>query len=84
MDTRNYDEGTLWMGNLEYWMNESFIMNSFVEYGFIPINIKLIIDKRLEKNHNFCFVTFRNLQEANNALFRLNRKKYLTQIVFLN
>ena len=76
MDTRNYDnEGTLWMGNLEYWMNESFIMNSFVEYGFIPISIKLIIDKRLQKNHNFCFVTFRNLQEANNALFRLNRKK---------
>ena len=76
MDTRNYDnEGTLWMGNLEYWMNESFIMNSFVEYGFIPISIKLIIDKRLQKNHNFCFVTFRNLQEANNVLFRLNRKK---------
>ena len=75
MDTRNYDEGTLWMGNLEYWMNESFIMNSFVEYGFTPINIKLIIDKRYHKNHNFCFVTFRNLQEANNALFRLNRKK---------
>ena len=77
MDTRNYDEGTLWMGNLEYWMNESFIMNSFVEYGFTPINIKLIIDKRYHKNHNFCFVTFRNLQEANNALFRLNRKKIL-------
>ena len=72
------------MGNLEYWMNKSFIMNSFVEYGFIPINIKLIIDKRLQKKHNFCFVTFRNFQEANNVLFRLNRKKYRTQIVFLN
>ena len=76
MDTRNYDnEGTLWMGDLEYWMKEQFIMNSFFIYGFIPINVKLIIDKRFHKNQNFCFVTFNNLQEANNALFRLNRKK---------
>jgi RNA recognition motif-containing protein len=76
MNNRNYDnEGTLWMGDLEYWMNESFIMNSFILYGFIPINVKLIIDKRFHKNKNFCFVTFNNLQEANNALFQLNRKK---------
>ena len=28
MNNRNYDnEGTLWMGDLDYWMNESFIMN---------------------------------------------------------
>ena len=76
MNTQNYDnEGTLWMGDLEYWMNEQFIMNSFFIYGFIPINVKLIIDKRFHKNQNFCFVTFNNLKEANNALFQLNRKK---------
>ena len=76
MNIQNYDnEGTLWMGDLEYWMNEQFIMNSFFIYGFIPINVKLIIDKRFHKNQNFCFVTFNNLQEANNALFQLNRKK---------
>ena len=76
MNIRNYDnEETLWMGDLEYWMNESFIMNSFIKYGFFPISVKLIIDKRFFKNHNFCFVTFNNVQEANNALFILNRKK---------
>ena len=75
MNTRNFDnESTLWMGDLETWMNKSFIMNSFIEYGFIPINVELVIDKRYQKNRNFCFVTFNNLQEANNALFRLNRK----------
>ena len=76
MNTQNYDnEGTLWMGDLDYWMDESFIMNSFIQYGFTPINVKLIIDKRFHKNQNFCFVTFNNLKEANNALFQLNRKK---------
>ena len=34
MNIRNYDnEETLWMGDLEYWMNESFIMNSFIKSG---------------------------------------------------
>ena len=76
MNTGNYDnEGSLWMGDLDYWMDESFIMNSFIQYGFTPINVKLIIDKRFHKNQNFCFVTFNNLKEANNALFQLNRKK---------
>ena len=76
MNTGNYDNvGSLWMGDLDYWMDESFIMNSFIQYGFTPINVKLIIDKRFHKNQNFCFVTFNNLKEANNALFQLNRKK---------
>ena len=76
MNTGNYDnEGSLWMGDLDYWMDELFIMNSFIQYGFTPINVKLIIDKRFHKNQNFCFVTFNNLKEANNALFQLNRKK---------
>ena len=75
MNIRNTgNESTLWMGDLETWMNEPFIMNSFIEYGLIPINVELVIDKRYHKNRNFCFVTFNNLQEANNALFRLNRK----------
>ena len=85
MNIKNYDnEETLWMGDLEYWMNESFIMNSFNKYGFFPINVKLIIDKILFKIHNFCFVTFNNVQEANNALFILNRKKIPYTNSFLN
>jgi len=70
-----YNEETLWMGDLESWMNASFIMNSFIKFGFKPINVKIIIDKRPNKNQNFCFVTFNNLEEANNALFKLNGKQ---------
>ena len=68
-------EGTLWMGDIEPWMDESFIIDSFKDYGFKPKNVKLIIDKRLNKFKNFCFVNFNNLKEANYALFNLNAKK---------
>jgi len=68
-------EGTLWMGDIEPWMDESFIIDSFKDYGFKPKNVKLIIDKRFNKFKNFCFVSFNNLKEANDALFNLNAKK---------
>ena len=68
-------EGTLWMGDIEPWMDESFIIDSFSECGFKPKSVKLIADKRLNRHKNFCFVNFSNLQEANNALFKLNAKK---------
>ena len=69
------NQNTLWMGDIEPWMNESFIMKSFFEFGFKPQNVNIIIDKRITKNRNFCFVKFRNVEEANNALFKLNGKK---------
>ena len=71
----NTEEGTLWMGDLESWICESFIIDSFQKFGFKPKYVKLITDKRINKFRNFCFVTFNNLEEANEALFKLNAKK---------
>jgi len=68
-------EGTLWMGDLEPWICESFIIDSFKIFGFQPLYVKLINDKRMSKFRNFCFVTFKDLNEANAALFTLNSKK---------
>ena len=68
-------EGTLWMGDLESWICESFIIDTFQKFGFKPKYVKLITDKRINKFKNFCFVTFNNLEEANAALFKLNAKK---------
>lgn len=75
-------EGTLWMGDIEPWMDEAFIIEAFKECGFEPKSIKLIIDKRLNKYKNFCFVNFNNIEEANNALFNLNAKNPKNQYVF--
>ena len=68
-------ENTLWMGDIEPWMDELFIRNSFIECGFNPNKITLIREKRSEKTKNFCFINFNSFQEATNALFYLNSKK---------
>ena len=68
-------EEILWMGDIEPWMDESTIMKSFFEFGFKPLSIKIIVDTKINKNRNFGYVKFKNVQEANNALFKLNGKK---------
>ena len=45
-------EGTLWMRDIEPWMDEAFIIEAFKECGFEPKSVKLIIDKRLNKYYN--------------------------------
>ena len=68
-------DNTLWMGDIEPWMDELFIRNSFIECGFNPNKITLIRDKRFERKKNFCFINFNSFQETINALFYLNSKK---------
>ena len=68
------NECSLWMGDLEKWMDELFIMNSFKHFGFRPKSINLIIDKRINKSKNFCFVNFGDFEQASLALFNLNSK----------
>ena len=69
----NPEKCTLWMGDIEPWMDESFIMNAFVKCGFKPISIK-IVRNRFNKYRNFCFISFDNFEDANNAIFKLNAK----------
>ena len=65
-------ESTLWMGGIEQWMDELFIMKSFMRCGYKPKSIKFVKDKKLNKLQNFCFVSFNSFKEANSALFKLN------------
>ena len=71
MNTEDY---TLWMGDIEPWMDESFIMNAFNECGFKPNNIVIIKNRISNRFRNFGFISFDNFQEANNAIFKLNAK----------
>jgi len=68
------DENTLWMGNIQEWMNEKKIMQYFTEYGFNPYRIKLCKNSKSISLSNFCFVYFNTSEEANNALNKLNGK----------
>ena len=65
-------ENTLWMGDIEPLMTESTIINSFQYFNFYPEAVKLIKDKINKKNKEYCFVTFKTIQEAKNALINLN------------
>ena len=69
-------ESTLWFGEIESWMTEDIIMNTFKELGINPKSIKMIKDKNSNLNKNFCFVNFENMNEANKALNQLNGKKF--------
>ena len=67
-------ENTLWMGDVEPWMTESIIIKSFQFYNFYPTNVKFIKDKKRGINRTYCFVTFKTIQDATNALINLNGK----------
>ena len=69
------NEKTLWMGDLESWMNEPFIMSSFQKYGFYPKSIQIIRYKKYNILKSFCYITFNSFIELNSALLTLNTKK---------
>ena len=70
-------EHTLWMGDIEPWMNENIIMKLFNDAGIYPSSIKLKRDKVSNKLRNYCFINFHNIIEANETIYKLNGKKVL-------
>ena len=68
-------ESTLWMGDIQPWMNEDIIMKSFTLLGIKPKSIKMIKDKKLNLLKNFCFINFDSMIEANKALNQLKGKR---------
>lgn len=68
-------ESSLWMGDIEPWMNRDLIFNAFLEHGLKPSNIKMITDHKSNLSRNYCFVNFETMTEANKALINLNGKK---------
>ncbi len=72
------------MRNIDPWMNSLFIKDSFIKSGFKSKSVKLIIDKRTNKFHNFCLINFNILEETNNALFNLNGKLISNTNIYFN
>ena len=65
----------LWMGDIQFWMSEKYLFDSFIAFGFKPETIKIIGYKREEKLRYFGLVKLKTFLEANKAMFYLNRKK---------
>ncbi|OAA32101.1 mRNA binding post-transcriptional regulator [Moelleriella libera RCEF 2490] len=58
---------TLWMGELEPWMDENFIKGVFLSASGETVNVKVIRDKN-SGNAGYCFVEFNSPDAANKAL----------------
>jgi RNA recognition motif-containing protein len=65
---------SLWMGDIQPWMDEDFILKAFRHYNINPISVKLIHDRNTHDLKNFCFIYFENIEQANNCIFMLNGK----------
>ncbi|KAH0606710.1 uncharacterized protein H6S33_003544 [Morchella sextelata] len=57
---------TLWMGELEPWIDEAFVRNIWFQMGE-PVNVKMIRDK-FSGNAGYCFVDFNSPAAAAKAL----------------
>lgn len=58
---------TLWMGELEPWMDENFIKGVFLSAAGETVNVKVIRDKN-SGNAGYCFVEFQTTEAATKAL----------------
>ncbi|XP_046840238.1 tRNA selenocysteine 1-associated protein 1-like [Xenia sp. Carnegie-2017] len=63
---------TLWMGDLEPYMNEQFVRAAFVSAGHAVTTVKVIINKLTGGPAGYCFVDFPTSKNAENALNTLN------------
>jgi len=57
---------TLWMGELEPWIDENFVRSVWYGLGY-QVNVKMIRDK-FSGNAGYCFVDFENAERAGQAL----------------
>ncbi|XP_008195447.1 tRNA selenocysteine 1-associated protein 1 isoform X3 [Tribolium castaneum] len=64
----------LWMGSLEPYMTETFIISAFRKMGENPLNVKVMRNKFTGEAAGYCFVHFANDEEAIDAMHKLNGK----------
>ncbi|XP_055589633.1 tRNA selenocysteine 1-associated protein 1 [Uranotaenia lowii] len=64
----------LWMGSLEQYMTESFILAAFRKMGEDPQTVKLMRNKYTGEPAGYCFVSFKTDDCAIDAMHKLNGK----------
>uniref|UniRef100_A0A336LHD8 tRNA selenocysteine-associated protein 1 n=1 Tax=Culicoides sonorensis TaxID=179676 RepID=A0A336LHD8_CULSO len=64
----------LWMGSLESYMTENFILNAFRKMGEDPVAVKLMRNKFSGEPAGYCFVSFKADEAALDAMHKLNGK----------
>ncbi|TNN26863.1 tRNA selenocysteine 1-associated protein 1 [Liparis tanakae] len=65
---------TLWMGNLETYMDEKFITRSFSTMGEQVVNVRIIRNKMTGGALGYCFVEMTDEATAERCLRKINGK----------
>ncbi|XP_038653053.1 tRNA selenocysteine 1-associated protein 1-like [Scyliorhinus torazame] len=68
------DMATLWMGDLEQYMDESFIKQAFTAMGEPTVNVKIISNRMTGTLAGYCFVELADQTSADRCLHKLNGK----------
>ncbi|KAL4488785.1 hypothetical protein ABPG72_016438 [Tetrahymena utriculariae] len=69
----NSDLRTLWVGDIEAWMNEQFIESVFNKVGKV-VSVKLIRTKETSLPAGYCFVEFQTHEQAERILMNYNQQ----------
>ncbi|XP_074581558.1 polyadenylate-binding protein RBP45 isoform X2 [Curcuma longa] len=62
---------TLWIGDLQYWMDENYIYSCFVHTGEV-VSVKLIRNKQTGQSEGYGFIEFVSLMAAERVLQNYN------------
>lgn len=73
----------IYVGNLDFKVNESDLAGIFEEYGTVSSS-KIITDKFSGRSRGFGFVTMDNAVEANRAISELNGAKHDNRDLVVN
>ena len=77
MDSNSIQARTLWIGEIENWMDEQFIESRLLTYN-IPIkSIKIIRDRSKGISLGYGFIEFYSKEQANQVLNEFNNKGIL-------
>ena len=63
---------SLWLGEVDNWMDENYISNNFLHYGYKVKILKIIRDKNTKTVVGYCFVEFITPELAKEVLQNLN------------
>jgi len=69
----DFPRSSLWMGELEHWMDETYLRQLWLSYGE-QVSIKLVRNKATGLPSGYCFVDFQSPQAAQRALQTLNNQ----------
>jgi RNA recognition motif-containing protein len=73
----------IYVGNLDYKVNESDLESLFSEYGTVS-SVKIIFDKNDGRSKGFGFVEMENNDEANKAVSGLNGSSLKSRDITVN